>query len=75
MFASVVGLGRRIFLVQLDAVVLWDNEDEGGCAPEFLRSRGAVPHPCCCSGANGASAFHVASSIGVPCWMGLCNEQ
>lgn len=28
-----------------------------------------------CSGANGASPFHMASLIGVPCWMGLCNEQ
>lgn len=36
MFASAVGLGRRIFLLQLYVLVLGDNEDEGGCTREFL---------------------------------------
>lgn len=36
MFVSAVGLGRRILLLQLCVLVLWDNEDEGGCTPEFL---------------------------------------
>jgi len=46
MFASTVSPGRRIFLVQLYVLVLWDNEDEGDCAPEFLPSHRTVPHPC-----------------------------
>lgn len=36
MFASAVGLGRRIFLLQLYVLVLGNNEDEGACTREFL---------------------------------------
>lgn len=36
MCASALGLGSRIFLVQLHVPVLRGNEDEGGCTSEFL---------------------------------------
>jgi len=76
MFASAVCLGRRTFLLQLTAVVLCDNENEGGCVPEFQpwQSPGLTPESCCL-GANGASASHMLCLIGVPCWITLCNEQ